>query len=111
VAGLGSDAFACFGSRRCKPLRRFLLARALGVFLEGGNGRHALLSAAVTEDQKRNRAFAAEFLAPAEGIRERLTSETISADDIDDLSHAFDVAPMTIQHQIQNHRLATILDD
>ncbi|KGO32810.1 hypothetical protein JT06_18235 [Desulfobulbus sp. Tol-SR] len=63
-----------------------------------------------TERQKRNRAFAAEFLAPADAIRKRLTAGEVSQEDIDDLAGDMGVSPFVVEHQIVNHRLAEVVE-
>jgi len=87
--------------------RRFVLCRALSDSL--ALGEPALVTRTQTEHQQRNRAFAAEFLAPADSIRERLGTDRLSEDDLDDLAQEFEVSGFVIRHQIENHKLATIV--
>jgi IrrE N-terminal-like domain len=84
--------------------RRFVIARAIGDFLSFGHS--SLVTRGQTEHQQRNRAFAAEFLAPAHSIRERLPNATVDEEDVEELAAEFQVSPIVIRHQIQNHRLA-----
>lgn len=56
------------------------------------------------------RAFAAEFLAPAEALRQRLGGEQVSPDEVEDLACDFDVSGYVVRHQIENHNLAQIAD-
>jgi hypothetical protein len=87
--------------------RRFVLCRALSDFLSLSGP--ALVTRTQTEHQQRNRAFAAEFLAPAASIRERLGTDRVWEDDLEDLSQEFGVSGLVIRHQIENHKLATII--
>jgi hypothetical protein len=87
--------------------RRFVLCRALSDYL--ALGEPSLVTRTQTEHQQRNRAFAAEFLAPAASIRERLVSDRLWEDDLEDLAQEFEVSGFVIRHQIENHRLATII--
>jgi Zn-dependent peptidase ImmA (M78 family) len=64
-----------------------------------------------TDRQARARSFAAEFLAPAEGIRRRLgqpEGEWVEEDTIDELAQEFDVSSFVIGHQIRNHNLGQV---
>lgn len=67
-----------------------------------------LISSVNTEGQKRNRAFAAEFLAPADAIKKRLVSREVSQEDIDELACDMGVSPFVVHHQIMNHGLAEV---
>jgi len=73
-------------------------------------GAPRLVTGVNTERQKRNRAFAAEFLAPADAIRKRLTAGEVSQEDIDDLAGDMGVSPFVVEHQIVNHRLAEVVE-
>jgi hypothetical protein len=89
--------------------KRFFLARALGVYLEGQSTFPALLSSAITQPQKRSRAFAAELLAPANVLKQHLTSGFVDEEEIEKLARDFGVSSYVISHQITNHKLAEII--
>ena len=55
-------------------------------------GTATLLTRAYSERQQRNRAFAAEFLAPSAGLRQRITRRIVDGDEIDELAAAFGVS-------------------
>jgi hypothetical protein len=84
---------------------RFSQARALYRALTTEHDRPFALTSARTGVQQAERAFAAEFLAPITGIRERVPGplSTVTDDDIDRLADAFGVNPLVIRHQIDNH--------
>ncbi|MBI4951767.1 MAG: hypothetical protein HY908_07010 [Myxococcales bacterium] len=85
--------------------RRFLVARGLFAVAAGAAAKAPrVLTAAGTRLQAATRAFAAELLAPAEMLRERLT-DGLADDRLDDLADEFGVAATVIQHQIDNHGL------
>ena len=90
--------------------QRFLLARALGDYLGRTTDAPAILSGLATDRQAQSRAFAAEFLAPAEALRQRLGGEQVSPDEVEDLACDFDVSGYVVRHQIENHNLAQIAD-
>ena len=90
--------------------RRFLQARALGDYLDRHTDRPAILSGLSTDRQAQSRAFAAEFLAPADALRRHLGSSHIHPDAVEDLAALFDVSSHVVWHQIQNHRLGHITD-
>lgn len=95
---------------RRRSAERFALARSLYEYFYPASGPHALVSRAVTERQKENRAFAAEILAPAESLRKQIgTASSITQDDIEELAQEFDVSSMVIGKQIENHQLAQIV--
>ena len=104
-ASTGSPVFGLPPSRR-PDSRRFALCRSLGDFI--ASPQPALVTQSNTERQQRGRAFAAEFLAPAELIRERIDGQRVCADDIDDIAAHFQVSADVIRLQIRNHGLAVI---
>jgi hypothetical protein len=106
IAASGETAAPVFGfaPREREEQRRFTLCRALADALV--SGQPWLVTRGRSEHQQRNRAFAAEFLAPAESIRERITADSVGEEDIEDLAHEFRVSDLVIRHQIQNHNLA-----
>lgn len=71
VNQLGSPGF--FVRQGNELTWRFTFCRALFEYLHSPGPSPSLISAAISEKQKRNRAFAAELLAPAKLIRERPT--------------------------------------
>ena len=87
--------------------RRFHFCRALGEMLMLP-GSDTLLTRAYSERQQRNRAFAAEFLAPSSGLRNSVCRPVVDGDDIDELASEFGVSAYTIEHQIRNHRIAQV---
>jgi len=98
-----------FTVRHSMPtVRSFAICRALFEYLAWPKEAAGLVVNTHSERQKRNRAFAAEFLAPAEKLRETIHGRTVSDDDIQEIADSFDVAPHVIRHQIQNHRLASV---
>ena len=109
VHGLtAADAPACVTAPRSETGERFLLARALGDYLDRSEPGPALLSSLATNRQARSRAFAAEFLAPAESLRRRLNGGPVEPETVDELGLEFGVSSLVIRHQIENHRLATL---
>lgn len=90
--------------------RRFALCRALAEALDAPDA-DAVLTKAPTERQQRNRAFAAEFLAPSKALRERVSSSVLHEDDLADLAASFGVSVFVIGHQVRNHGIARIARD
>lgn len=85
--------------------RRFTLSRALWHFLAEDDPIF-LVTASYTDRQKVERAFAAELLAPAEGIEQRLTSEIFVEENLEELADHFGVSVKVVEHQIQNQLIA-----
>jgi len=87
-----------------EPAKRFRLARALHHWMYAADvSQGRLLTRSHGWNQRASRAFAAEFLAPAEGIREQL-----AAADGDDLmlravAQRYRVSDQVLQLQIANH--------
>ncbi len=88
--------------------RRFQFCRALAETLT--TDADALVTKASTERQQRNRAFAAEFLAPFTALRERIFDQLVDRDQVTDLAEEFGVSTYVVEHQISNHRIAELVD-
>ena len=99
-------AFRDFSSEESK---RFHFCRAYGEVC-ASPGTDTLITKAHSERQQRNRAFAAEFLAPSSALRQRVTRPVVDGDDIDELAAAFGVSSLVVAHQIQNHGIAEVWD-
>lgn len=85
--------------------QRFVTARAMYALLSGATSNAPrLLTNAGTRTQSASRAFAAELLAPTAAIRARV-GDGVDDERIDDLAQQFDVSPMVIKFQIENHAL------
>lgn len=91
------------GSDRTSQSMRFAAARSLMRFI--GGGQRFLITSAYGPVQKRERAFAAELLAPASGIRELLGPDAEFVRDLDvaRLSDHFDVSELVVTHQVENN--------
>lgn len=88
--------------------RRFAYARSLFEYL-ANPATASLVSRAITYDQRRNRAFAAELLAPGEAIRRRFSGDTVSQERVEEIADEFAVSEYVIRHQIENHRLGRVV--
>ena len=105
----GSPGFLI--EKRQEESRRFAFFRSLFEYLISESHAPALISATRSERQKRNRAFAAEFLAPAALLKGHMSGDVLYEEEIDELAAAFGVSPYVIRHQIENHRLARLIKD
>jgi Zn-dependent peptidase ImmA (M78 family) len=83
--------------------RRFTTARSLLRFLRQED--RFLITSAYGPAQKRERAFAAELLAPAAGLREMLGEDAKSVGDVDvaRIADQFGVQELVVIHQIENN--------
>ena len=87
---------------------RFRLARsAFFLYREMGQTPPRLVTRAFGWDQRASRAFAAELLAPSAALRDKVGA-FVAPDEIDELARIFDVRPTVIEHQLLNHKLASI---
>ena len=105
------DRFPAFAFREFSSgeSRRFHFCRALGeVFASPGTD--TLITKAHSQRQQRNRAFAAEFLAPSSSLSQEVSRPVLDGDDIDQLAATFGVSSWVIAHQIRNHRIAELWD-
>lgn len=111
IEGLvATDKLACATVPRSETGKRFLQARALGDYLGWPEPGPAILSSLATSRQAQSRAFAAEFLVPAEALRRRLGGGPVEPEQVDDLASEFLVSSQVIRHQIENHGLAAVAD-
>lgn len=88
---------------------RFAFCRGLFEFLAAPPDQPALVTRTRSDRQKRNRAFAAEFLVPASALRARIPLEVVGEEQVDDLAAEFGVATHVIRHQLVNHELARVV--
>ncbi|MDE0377103.1 MAG: hypothetical protein OXK16_14240 [bacterium] len=86
---------------------RFLFCRALAEAISGHGD--ALVTRGNTERQQRNRAFAAEFLAPSASLGNKISDPVVDEEQVDDLAEEFGVSSWVISHQIENHRIARVI--
>ena len=105
---VAADGPACMTAPRGESSTRFLIARALGDYLGRSSPGHGMLSSLATDSQAQSRAFAAEFLAPAESLRWRIAGDSVDIEQADDLGREFGVSTELIRRQIQDHGLARI---
>ncbi len=91
------------------PARRFVTARAAyGLATQLPGGPPGLVTEAATWTQRAGRAFAAEFLAPAQALTERTRGLPVHETQVEALAGEFQVSPAVIRHQLQNFRIAPI---
>jgi len=92
-----------FVPRKKHPLgRRFELARYLGDFLTTPAGQWLVNTDLSTARQKYQRAFAAEFLCPIDGLLEYLEDD-FSKDNLEDAAEYFQVSDLTIESILANN--------
>jgi hypothetical protein len=104
----GRSPSVILGRSSTENAKRFALARAAWHVLWRESPAF-LITSAYTDRQKVERAFAAELLAPAAGIADRLGGDPATAglDEIEDAARHFRVSPMIVQHQIENQLIAS----
>ena len=110
IAAVNADESASFAFRKSNEQGlRFSFCRALAEVLTSSQSR-ALLTRSHSERQQRNRAFAAEFLAPSLALKERVKQSVVDAEEIDELAEQFGVSWMVIKHQVENHKIADVTE-
>jgi Zn-dependent peptidase ImmA (M78 family) len=90
--------------------RRFAFCRALFEYLIASETPSALVTTARTERQKRNRAFAAELLAPTEWLREAWGGQLVGYEALEEAAEALGVSSEVVRRQLENHRIARLID-
>ncbi len=95
----GATAGAIISESRFQGPSIFALARAIGDFIVFGDRGRSPITDSQSYRQAVGRAFAAEFLAPAEVIA-RLSKDGLS---VEEIAHARGVSEESIMRQIQNH--------
>ena len=90
--------------------RRFAFCRGLFEYLTDTGYPSALVTVARTERQKRNRAFAAELLAPSEWLREWCAGEFVGPEELGDAADVLGVSTEVVHRQLENHRIARLTD-
>jgi IrrE N-terminal-like domain len=85
---------------------KFAFCRGLFEFLFTNLPEPLLVTKTRSERQKRNRAFASEFLLPADALRERIITEYVGEEVIDEIAAEFGVSAYVVVHQLENHRIA-----
>jgi hypothetical protein len=104
-SGPGSSELNFFFRRSNKPGRRFEAARFLADHLLAPlEDRWLPETDAKTARQKTQRAFAAEFLCPIEGLRKYLNND-FSSDAIENAGLHFAVSPLAIRSHLANNGL------
>lgn len=106
---LWNDDLPGFAFRRSghESGQRFAFCRALGETLTSSSD--TLITRAHSERQQRNRAFAAEFLAPSDGLMKMVAARpAVDLSDVDEIAERFGVSPFVVKHQIENHNLARV---
>ena len=92
-----------FIPRKRHPLgKRFELARYLGDFLITPDGQWLVNTDLSTARQKYQRAFAAEFLCPIDGLLEYIEND-FSKDNLEDAAEYFQVSILTIESILANN--------
>ena len=97
-----SAAIATPSSSRLRS--RFAIARTLWHAACSSESAPFLLTTRRAGSQSSGRAFAAELLAPAAGVRQLLGSQAAKApaEEIENVAEAFGVASLLVEHQIDN---------
>ena len=91
-------------SRREIPTR-FAFCRGLIELMVSDGPATSLITAARTERQKRNRAFAAELLAPAQWLRKQDWGRVVEDEAIEDIAGELGVYSEVVRRQLVNHHI------
>jgi hypothetical protein len=111
ISGITQDRrLGCFTASKVPHNQRFTWARGLLDWVYGNPDGPVVLTKATTQPQQRNRAFAAELLAPAALIQKKLVGTEVDSIQLEELGSEFNVSDWVIRYQIKNHRLAELVD-
>lgn len=89
--------------KRRESSAKFTLCRGLFEYFNTVNGRPTLVTREQTHRQQRNRAFAAEFLAPSDYLKERVSGDTVDEEEVEDIAEDLNVSSFVVHHQLKNH--------
>ncbi len=104
-----SDATISLGLRKKgEHGLRFAFCRAIAEAISSDGD--ALLTRGRTDRQRSNRAFAAEFLAPAAALEQRLSGSMVGPEEVEELAEEFGVSTLVVTHQLENQRIARVAD-
>lgn len=84
--------------------RRFQISRLIGSLLAHTDENIFILSDCKTYSQKLQRAFAAEFLAPIDEVK-NFIQKNVTTETIGKAADHFSVSPQTIAHSLTNHEI------
>lgn len=111
--GAASQGLVSIGARSASRSVRVINARPHGPFVDARaiwralrSDRAFMISSASLPLQKTERAFAAELLAPSEGLGKLLpkpSSDTIDLRTVTEISAHFRVSELVVEHQLENH--------
>ena len=111
LVGTNHEDSPAFAVRPGRPVSStFHFCRALSEYLCSSTRSAMLVTDANTARQKRNRAFAAEFLAPTAELRARIQSPLVTSEQADEIADEFGVSAWVIAHQLVNHDIARVGD-
>ena len=111
LMGINDRFSPAFVLRKALPASRlFHFCRALFEYLCSATQRSALITEAATEQQQRNRAFAAEWLAPSSALRARIKNPEVTWEQAEEIADEFGVSVYVIRNQLENHRIARVQD-
>lgn len=103
------DLCVVLGSKENSERGRFKLARCLHEFLyREATGPH-VVTKADSFQQRINRSFAAELLAPSKMLAKRVGGKQfVDFTELEDLATEFGVSSWLIKHQLENHEIAKL---
>lgn len=100
--GSGLSAMILADLNKSADAGKFQLASAFSDFLFSDEDELFFSTQSVTDRQKRNKAFAAELLAPINGIRERFSMTKSIDENTSDIARQFNVSSYVVRYQLQN---------
>jgi hypothetical protein len=110
LGGIASDDASLFllGRSVTRESKKFNQGRALWNLLFRQVSDNFLITSSHTDRQKVERAFAAELLAPAEGIRDQLgvDPDVAGDEDLEQVAAHFGVSSVLVCHQVENQLAA-----
>jgi hypothetical protein len=103
ASGVSGRIEVVLGARVGVAGQRFVHSRALWRALHVPD-RPYLLTTAATFEQRVERAFAAELLAPASGIAQMMETRggVVLADDVERIARRYKASPVVVSHQLEN---------
>ncbi|MFO8232075.1 MAG: hypothetical protein R6U20_05360 [Longimonas sp.] len=87
--------------------KKFTLCRSIFQYLTNPAQSTHLATRALSEEQQKSRAFAAEFLAPSQSLEQMISGPVIDENEVEDIAEHYGVSTYVVIHQLNNHKLVS----
>ncbi|MFH2143588.1 MAG: hypothetical protein ABIJ97_14270 [Bacteroidota bacterium] len=112
ISGSNNIESPCFIMNKSDEVSNvFTICRAFYNYFYSDYQTPSMITKTRSTIQKTNRAFAAEFIFPAETLRKIIDNQHITSDDVQNIASKYNISAYLIEHQIENNNIALIERD